>query len=74
MQELHIGSNRYIVASSRADSDIMMNSERGEGIDEETDGDELHDLTPVNDTETPVQMEECKNGRFKRVFLFLLFL
>lgn len=42
-----------------------MGSEQGETLDDMIDGEELHDLAHAD--REPVHMEECKNGRFRRV-------
>ena len=49
-----------------------LGSERCENLDDEIDGDELHEVTQLNEPPAPVQMEEGKNGRFKRVICSLL--
>jgi hypothetical protein len=49
------------------ESENINGSEHGDILDDVIGGEEFHEPTPVNDV--LLHMEECKNGRFRRVSL-----
>lgn len=55
--------------SSNVNINDAPNSERGEILEDDIDTEEVRDTTPSNNPPALVQMEEGKNGRFKRVIL-----
>jgi len=48
-------------------SECINGSEQGETLDDVIEAEEFHELTSVHDS--PMHMEECKDGRFRRVSL-----